>query len=143
MTRKFLQTDFTIPQDPELQRILIKEYLEEIAYAVNSIPKTTESPPKAPSPPAYLTEIVDCGSLPNNDAKFVNHNIPWTNSTRVLRISGVANNPGVAAMQLTFADPKVLAYGVAVVVFSHQVLILTSIDYSRFTESTITIDYTN
>lgn len=149
MTRQFLQTDFTIPKDPDLQRIMLKEYLETIASAVNSIPITEASTPPAPSPPApsppaYLETTIDCGQLPNRGEKLVDHHIPWTNSTRVLKIEGVANNPGVAAMPITpFADCNVLAYGVTVVVFSHQILILTAVDYRRFTESFVTIRYTN
>lgn len=145
MTRQFLPDSFVIPEDPQLKDVVIQEYLEQIAAAVNSIPEVTQSAsapsPPAPSPPAFLTATVDCGALPNNAHKFIDHNVPLGPTSEVLGVRGIANNPNTAAMPITFADPKHPVYGVAVVVFWKQVLILTAIDYSRFTKSTVTFDY--
>lgn len=146
MTRQFLPDSFVIPEDPQLKDVVIQEYLEQIAAAVNSIPEVTQSAsapsPPAPSPPAYQTATIECGPLPNRAGKLITHHVPLGPTSRLLRIEGIANNPGVAAMPITcFADPNVLAYAVTVIVFWKQILLLCSIDYSRFTESTVTFDY--
>ena len=153
MTRQPLPSSFIIPEEPELKDVVLQEYLEEIALAVNSIPDlptvgssslpTPPAPsPPAPSPPAFLTQTIDCGALPNRTHKFVTHNIPFTAQSEVLRIYGIATNPGVAWMNVPFADPLVLAYGVAMVLFSKQLLVLTAVDYSRFSKTLVTVEYT-
>lgn len=143
MSRIYLPTQFSLPEDEDLRKIAIQEYLEEIATAVNSITEASSAePPKPPSPPILKqTKTIDCGALPNNAGKLITHGIPFTASSQVKSIMGVAENPGVAYMNLPFADPNVLAYGVAMIVFSKQILVLTSIDYSRFTRSHITVEY--
>lgn len=146
MSRLYLPTQFVLPQDEDQKTRAIQEYLAEIAVAVNSIEQASVSPPKAPAPPAPappLTEskTIDCGALPNNTGKFVNHGIPFTASSQVKSIVGIAENPGVAYMNLPFADPNYIQYNVALLLFSRQILVLTAVNYSRFTRSHVKVEY--
>lgn len=86
-------------------------------------------------------KLIIFGELPNNSSKRVQHNITFTNVTRVTRVYGAANDPsGLNFIPLPFSSTT-LADNVMVELDETDVIVTTGSDRSNFEFSTIVIEY--
>lgn len=84
-------------------------------------------------------KTIDCGALPNNSAKTVNHNI--SNIKEVVDIKGVFGD-GSSWFMINNANPSQLIAQIQVVVNTLNVLITTAANLAQYNQTWVTIQYT-
>lgn len=84
-------------------------------------------------------KTIDCGALPNNSTKTVNHNI--SNIKEVVDIKGVFGN-GSTWFMINNANPSQLIAQIQVVIDTSHILITTAADLSQYNQTWVTIQYT-
>jgi len=87
-------------------------------------------------------KVVDFGALPNATLKRVQHNVTFTNTTRMTRMYGAASDPsGIQFIPLPFSSPT-LINNVTLEADETDIIITTGADFSNFRETTVVIEYT-
>ena len=84
-------------------------------------------------------KTVDCGALPNNNTKTVNHNI--SDIDVIVHYYGIAQN-GDTFFTLPYVHKSTVGAQVSVVALKSEVQIQTGSDRSAFTKSYVTLQYT-
>lgn len=87
-------------------------------------------------------KVIDFGALPNAATKDVSHGIVFDTNSTMTRIYGASTDPtGVQFIPLPFAYP-IAANNVAMFCTSTVIRVITGINYSNFTRTTIVVEYT-
>ena len=89
--------------------------------------------------PTY-EKTVDCGTLPNNDLKFIAHNI--ANIDKIVKIEGISINTDNNVFPLPFASYLSATYNVQLSADRTQIALRTSTDRSNYTSTYVTLEYT-
>lgn len=95
-------------------------------------------------------KTIDFGTLPNATTKRVAHGIAITDNFRFFKVWGVATNPNAAtdgspndefAIPLPYSSGTALNENIKLYISRTNIVIVTAIDYSRFTACTVIMEY--
>lgn len=87
-------------------------------------------------------KLVVFGPLPDASEKRVQHEITFTNVTRLTRMYGAATDPsGIQFIPLPFSSPT-LINNVTLEANETDIIITTGADFSNYEETTVVIEYT-
>lgn len=87
-------------------------------------------------------KLIVFGALPNATSKRVQHNITFTNVTRMTRLYGAATDPSsIQFISLPFSSP-ILANNVSLQIDETDVIITSGIDLSNYINTTVVMEYT-
>ena len=85
-------------------------------------------------------KTIDCGALPNNTTKNVNHNI--SNIDFIVKAEGYALAPGVNSIPIPFVNDGGATSQVCLITTNSVISLRTSVDRSAYTKSYVTLYYT-
>lgn len=101
---------------------------------INLIYEITEQ-----SEPDLYEKTIECGSLPDNGSLLIKHKINNLDLKKIKSISGFAKNPSGKFIEIP--DAKELELSVYIYIDKTYVSIITTKDFSEYTESYVTIRY--
>lgn len=85
-------------------------------------------------------KVISVGPLPNNTSKSIPHGILYRN---ILKINGFGYSPTAGiTIPLNIPSPSALANALETYVNGANIVIFTGADYSSYTESYVTLEYT-
>lgn len=150
-----IQQDYIIPEDLPQMRIRLRQYLNEIASALNYKENNVYVGIETSANQLYLPIVtsgglqyrsvfrvtVDFGALPNATTKSVPHNIPIDADYTVTHLYGAATDP----VTFNFIPIPFAAItdneNIELMVTATDVSITTGIDYSAYTRAQVVIEY--
>ena len=85
-------------------------------------------------------KTIDCGALPNNTTKNINHNI--SNIDFIVKAEGYALAPNVNSIPIPFVNNDNSTSQICLITTTSVISLRTSVDRSAFTKSYVTLYYT-
>lgn len=156
--QSYVPTTFIYPETPEETRVVLTDYLKKIVAALNAKDIGQYNTQELVNGQVFFTsgnnnvfrnvyrKVIDFGSLPNAATKSVAHNITFTSTLIFTRIYGAANDSAAGAgvsygIPLPYANPTALNANIELYVTTTDVVVVTAIDYSRFEQCYIILEY--
>lgn len=153
-----IQESFVLPAEGAAAHIRIRQYLNDIAYALNRkdsgyfvTESTTTGQQFVPTFDAdnsssvfyrpVLRKVIDTGTLPNTGTTNTAHEISIGTEYSVTRVYGAATDPtAITWIPLPYASPT-LANNIELQVGGTNVTITTGSDRTSFTRSWVIVEY--
>lgn len=153
-----LQDTFIIPREPDLAHIKIRQYLNDIAYALNRkdsgyfitdstitgqqfVPTFSSGTGSSTNYRSVLRKVVDTGALPNTGTTNTAHGITIGSTFSVTRVYGAATDPTAPEwIPLPYAS-STAANNIELTVGGTNVTITTGSNRSNFTRSFVVIEW--
>ena len=85
-------------------------------------------------------KVIEFGALPNIATKDINHEITVTATTRFTRIYATANRPDTSFFPIAFGNPLGVS-DISIEITPTVVRIVTTIDYSAYTDVFVVLEY--
>jgi len=156
-TSNLLQQNYIIPEDPSEKDYKLREYLNNIAKALNNkdsglydavetitgqqfLPTFSTTTGANATFRQVLRKVVNFGSLPNTGTKSVAHGITFNNNFSVTRVYAAATNPGTQWIPIPYASPT-LANNIELNVDATNVNIITGSNRTAFTRCFVVIEF--
>lgn len=150
-----------VPDKWEDARQFLVEHLKKISNAVNVrtigwmldeellsgqqlFPSTVTPPLASPSQfRSILRKVIDFEDLPDNTTKTVPHGIVFDSNFTLVHFYGASTDPvNLNAIPIPYTSNPTAGESIRLDMDDTDVIIRTTFDYSRFTRTIVTIEYT-
>jgi hypothetical protein len=156
-TNNFLPQNYIIPEEQSEKDYKLREYLNNIATAVNTkdsgiydavetitgqlfLPVFSSNTGANANYRSVFRKVVNFGSLPNTATKSVAHGITFSNDFSVTKLYAAATNPGTSWIPIPYASPT-LANNIELNCDSNNVNIITGSNRTAFTRCFVVIEF--
>ena len=152
-----LPTSYVIPDDLEQKNIKLRQYLNQIATALNTkdsgIYDATETITGQSFLPLFSTQtqsnvtyrtvfrkVIDFGALPAAGTKSVAHGITFGSTFSVTKIYGAATDPSSSFLPLPYASPT-LTNNIELNLDATNVNVIVGTNRSAYTRCFVVVEY--